>query len=406
MDTAPFKILHCTPTYAPAWNFGGPVLSVSQLCEGLVQLGHDVEVFTSDAGLKNHSDISTNCPTVRNGVKVTYFERIPGLGIHCPGMENAVRKRIKNFDLVHVTGVWQRTSYAICKTAQKYGIPYVVSLRGALGPYSWGQKTLKKAIYYLLREKSNVNNAAAVHYTALQELEECEWLRLPGEPVIVPNGLDTKLWCPAPPGAAKQWRAQNGIAPDELVFLNVGRLHHKKGLDLLPKALAPLRNKRWRMIFVGGDDDGTKDKLQKLFQTFDLTDHLSFLDACQPSELPVIYSASDLFILPSRHENFGNVIIEALACGCPVVISDKVGLHREISAASTGWVLPRKSPAWTNCLQKLLMHPEELEVKASRARSWVEAELSMRKAAFKMADCYSRIVAEKKHFDSDRQTTI
>lgn len=384
-------LLHYIPTYAPAWKYGGPILSVSQLCEGLAQLGYYVEVFTSTAGLENIPEIQPNQPTRRNGVTVTYFEQAPGIGIHCPAMENAVQQRAKDFDLIHITGVWQRTSHAACKAAKQFDIPYVVSPRGALGPYSWRQKTPKKAVYYLWHERFNVINAAAVHYTTQQEQEECRWLGLPGRPIIVPNGLDTNAWQPDPEGA-KQWRQAHGFTSDDFILLNVGRLHHKKGLDLLPAALAPLKGQPWKLVFVGGDDDGTQQQLQTQFQRAQLTAHVSFLNACKPDELPAVYSAANLFVLPSRHENFGNVVVEALACACPVLISDRVGLHREVSAAGTGWVLPRQPPAWTHTLQELLQQPEQLRARAARARPWVEAEFAICQTALQMAEYYSQVV--------------
>ena len=199
------KILHYIPTYAPAWKFGGPVLSVSQLCEGLSNLGHEVEVFTSNAGLNHQPELPLNQEIIRNGVKVTYFAQKSGMGIYCPGMEQAVTARAKEFDIIHITGVWQRTSGAACKAAKNHSIPYIVSPRGALSPYSWRQKTVKKVPYYLWTEAFNVRNAAAIHYTAKQELEECQWLQLPGRDLLVPNGLNTNFWQPATV-EAKAWR--------------------------------------------------------------------------------------------------------------------------------------------------------------------------------------------------------
>lgn len=390
------KILHYIPTYAPAWKFGGPVLSVSQLCEGLANLGHEVEVFTSNAGLDNQPELPLNQPVLRNGVKVTYFEQKPGIGINCPGMEQAVTARAKEFDIIHVTGVWQRTSGAACKAAKNQGVSYVVSPRGALGPYSWRQKTAKKLVYYLWQESFNVRNAAAIHYTSKQELEECQWLKLPGQAFIVPNGLDTKFWQPATT-EAKAWRKSHHLDEDDFVILNVGRLHHKKGLDLLPKALAPLRNQNWQMIFVGGDDDGTKEKLKQQFQTANLIKHIRFLDRCEPKELPAIYDAANLFILPSRHENFGNVVVEALSCECPVLISDQVGLHDEVAEAEMGWVRSRVAAEWTNIISELMQSPNKLQLAAAKSREWIESTFSIQRTSMRMAEHYIQITKKYYH---------
>ncbi|MEH1913986.1 glycosyltransferase [Nostoc sp.] len=387
------KILHYIPVYAPAWQFGGPVLSVSQLCEGLAALGHEVEVFTSNAGLNNQPELPLNQPVIRNGVKVTYFRQEPGMGIHCPGMEQAVTARAREFDIIHITGVWQRTSGAACKAAKHQGVAYVVSPRGALSPYSWQQKTAKKILYYLWQERFNMTNAAAIHYTSKQELQECLWLKLPGKSFIIPNGLNTEFWQPALE-EAKIWRKSQNLSEDDFILLNVGRLHHKKGLDLLPQALAPLRNLNWRMVFVGGDDDGTKAKLQQQFQAANLSDRVIFLERCEPKKLPAIYSAANLFVLPSHHENFGNVVVEALACRCPVLISDKVGLHDEIIESGMGWVLPRVVKEWVDFISQVIRVPERLQPVKYSSRAWVESAFSIENTASQIVNYYLDIIKE------------
>lgn len=381
------KILHYIPVYAPAWQFGGVVLCISQLCEGLVHLGHEVKVFTSNAGLNHQLEFPLNQPIIRNGVEVTYFAQQPGMGINCPGMEQAITARAREFDIIHISGVWQRTSGAACKAAKSQGVSYVTSLHGALGPYSWRQKTAKKVAYYLWKERFNVSNAIAIHYTTQQELKECQWLQLPGKAFVVPNGLDTKFWQPLLT-QAKAWRHLQGFSEDDFLILNVGRLHHKKGLCLLPKALEPLRNLNWSMVFVGGDADGTKAKLQQQFQAANLSERVRFIDTCEPKHLPAIYSAANLFVLPSYHENFGNVVVEALACGCPVLISDGVGLHNEVAQAGVGWVRSRVANEWTTAIQELMQSPTTLQTLASASRTWVESVFSIEKTSQQMANHY------------------
>lgn len=385
------KILHYIPVYAPAWKFGGPILSVSQLCQGLANLGHEVEVFTSNAGLENQPEIPLNKQIIRNGVKVTYFEQKPGMGIHCPGMEQAVKERVREFDIIHVTAIWQPTSGTACKAAKNQNIPYIISPRGSLCPYSWRQKTVKKAVYYLLQESFNIRNASGIHYTTKQEFEECNWLKLPGQPFIIANGLDTKFWQPVT-DKAKEWRKSQNINKDDFIILNVGRLHDKKGLDLLPEILSPLRDLNWKMIFVGGDDDGTKALLERKFKAANILGKVIFLNRCEPKELLAIYSAANLFVLPSRHENFGNVVVEALACECPVLISDKVGLHNEISQADMGWVRPRVAVEWTNIIKELIQSPNRLKKVASTSKKWVESVFSIENTALQMANNYLEII--------------
>src|SRR5262249_8821835 len=149
----------------------------------------------------------------------------------------------------HVTGIWQQTSVAACRAAHRAGIPYVVSPRGALGEYSWGQKTLKKKLYYWLFENRNVNQASAIHYTSMREMRECRRLALKPQWKVVPNGLDLSKWH-RQPQLGKEWRKQLEIDEKDVVYLNTGRLHHVKGLDLLPAVLKALPFSNWKMIFI------------------------------------------------------------------------------------------------------------------------------------------------------------
>ncbi|HET8645528.1 MAG TPA: glycosyltransferase, partial [Vicinamibacteria bacterium] len=327
---APLRILHYTPAYGSAPGFGGPPLSVSRLCEALARLGHQVSVHTSSAG-RPQAEQDRDLLRQEKGVAVHYFARRAGMGINSPGMEEAVRRDAGGFDLVHVTGVWQRTSFAACRAARAAGLPYVVSPRGALAPYTWTQKTLKKAAYFAWRELRNLRGAAGLHYTTAQEQRECRWMRLPGRAAVIPNGFDPTAW-PIDGEAARRWRRQHGLSEGPLL-LSVGRLHHKKGLELLPHALARVAARPWMIAFVGADEDGTGRRLAEAFARCGLGERVRLLPECPARELPAAYAASSLFVLPSRNESFGNVVVEALLCGCPVLISDRVGLHREVAQA-------------------------------------------------------------------------
>jgi glycosyltransferase involved in cell wall biosynthesis len=382
------KILYYMCVYAPAWQFGGVVTWANQLCENLVGLNHQLEVFTTNCGLEHSSDIPLGQPIKYNNVTVNYFPYHKNyLGIQSPQMETAIFSRIQEFDIVHISGVWQPTSYSACQAAKKFNIPYISTLHGSLSPYSWSQGFLKKSLYYLWQENWNVSNASAIHYTAQQELEECRWLNLPGKPIIIPNGLDPDFWKPDPI-RSKQWRKKHGFQEDDFLLVNIGRLHHKKGLDLLPSVLEKIRDLKWKMIFVGDDDDGTKKQLISQFKALNLLDKIYFLPKCEPKDLCSIYSAVNLFVLPSRHENFGNVVIEALSCGCPVIISDKVGICKEIKESKMGWVLKRNIKDWANQLRTLISNRQLLSPITITSREWVQSKFSIYQTAKQMVLSY------------------
>ncbi len=331
--------------------WGGPVRSVSTLCEELARQGHDVTVFTTDAGLGPADIPMRTAAVLRNGVKVHYYPRDPGFGIKSSALEEAVRVRAKEFDLIHVTAIWQRTGTAACRAAWAAGVPYVISPRGALGPYSWTRGTLKKLAYYFLHERRNLHTAAGFHYTSAMEKLECRRFRFGQACCIVANGIDFQLWARNEVSGAA-WRQAGSMAAGDTVLLYAGRLHHKKGLDLLPSVLDKLQDENWVMAFVGKDEDGTGNRLQAEFSRRGLSSRVRFLPGVDPASLVAAYSGADVLVFPSAHENFGNVAVEAAACGCWVLASAQVGVAHELAALGAGECLPRETAAWATALDR------------------------------------------------------
>jgi glycosyltransferase involved in cell wall biosynthesis len=356
------------------------------LSEGLVKSGFEDTDFTTNAGLEKDKSIPTDRPVVRNGVEVCYFPTTRGVGtIRSSALESAVRKRTKQFDLLHVTGVWQPTSVAACRAAEAAGIPYVVSPRGALSPYSFGQKALKKRLYWWLFERRNCNRAATVHYTSSQEKREASRLQLRGRAVVIPNAIDLSCWY-RDADAGRSWRESilsGGDSASRKVLLTAGRLHHKKGLDLLPDALGVLpRSLDWHWVLLGDDEDGTKAGLQAQIAKLDLTGRVTFQPAASTEQLRAAYSGSDLLLMPSRHENFGNVAVEALACGCRALLSDHVGAAEDLRAFDGVTVAARESGVWAEEIKARLSKPANVDCQA------VQSRFAAHTVASRMGDAY------------------
>jgi glycosyltransferase involved in cell wall biosynthesis len=176
------------------------------------------------------------------------------------------------------------------------------------------------------------------------------------------------------------------------LYLSVARLHCTKGLDLVVRALAPLRGRNWRLAFVGNDADGTKAKLVRLASDLGLADQVSFHSTVSESQLPAIYSAGDLFVLPSYHENFGNVVLEALACGCPVLISDQVAILEYLVGIKGVVVRKRDISLWSEVLERALSRGDDLKTSADD-RVELERRFSVSDCARKMMEFNSRVIA-------------
>ena len=104
------KILHVIPSYEPAWAFGGTVTATSQLCRALAGAGVDITVYTTDAdGRGGHLAVPIAQPVDVGGVRVYYFHCNigPGSAFHSSGLSKTLRATVKDFDLVHVSAIWQ-----------------------------------------------------------------------------------------------------------------------------------------------------------------------------------------------------------------------------------------------------------------------------------------------------------
>jgi glycosyltransferase involved in cell wall biosynthesis len=253
-------------------------------------------------------------------------------------------------------------------------------------------KRLKKLLYYLVAERKNISQAAGIRVSSKMEADGSSRFASKGQELrIIPNGLDFGSWN-RDVDAGKQWRAEAGIPADCFLYLSVGRLHKIKGLELVVKALAPLRGQNWHLAFVGDDEDGSGAELGREAKKLGLVDQVSFHPTLPGSKLQAVYSAGDLFVLPSHHENFGNVVLEALACECPVLISDQVGISGDLLGIRGVQVRKRDLSLWSEALTSALAGRSEVKSNSSD-RKELERRFSIHHCARKMMEFHESAIA-------------
>lgn len=383
------RVLHFLPVYAPAWQFGGPVLSVSRLCEALVQAGIELRVITTNAGLPDLPAEQLGRTHLLNAVHVTYYpvDRHGGT-IHSRALLEALSEQIAWADVVHLSSIWQPLGLPVQQAAHAAGVPVIQTLRGALGPYSWRRGWWKKIPYFLLKERPLLQRAAALHCTTDQEAREINWLQLKAPVQVLANPIDlSQLHCD--PALGQEWRERMALPIDQPLLLVAGRLHHKKGLDLLPEVLQALAHIPWQIMFLGEDDDGTGRSLQRKFGEVGLSNRCHWYRSLPARELIGPYNAADWLLLPSRHENFGNVVVEALACGCGSLISDRVGVADSLPGCPGVLVADRSKRAWVQLLERALRsHRPGLD-----AEDWVKDRFSAQLIARQAQQLYAGVLS-------------
>ena len=369
------KILHFIPVYAPSWSYGGPVRSVSVLAEEQARQGQEMTVLTTNADLAKAAYPGDGRPVQRNGVTVHYYEGNLARGIVSPALEEAVGVHVARCDILHITAIWQRTARAAHRAAAKYRKPVVVSPRGALGPYAWKRNRLAKVAYHYLFERHHLRRVAGFHYTSRQEAAESAPYGFGRPACVLPNGLSEASWL-RNEAAGSAWRTQLDIPREAQLLLYVGRLHHKKGLEILPAVLSRVMAARGgtmiHLVLVGPDEDGTQGRLTEAARHSGFGGRLHWVPTVPEAELCAAYSAADLFVLPSLHENFGNAAIEALACGCPALVSAETACLEYGAGLGMSGVGQHTPEAWTAAILS------ELDQSSSRLGTRERATLMQR----------------------------
>ena len=385
------RVLHFLPVYAPAWQFGGPVLSVSRLCEGLVQQNVDVRVITTNAGLPNFPIDQLGVVQSVNGVQVIYYPVDQERGaIRSRALVDALFEHLNWADILHLSSIWQPLGIPVQNAAHAVGVPVIQTLRGALGPYSLRHGWWKKVPYFWLKERPLLQRVAVLHCTTSQEEREISWLGLRAPVQLLPNPVDlSQLFFS--PQLGQEWRQSIGISSTEPLLLVAGRMHHKKGLDLLPSVLQTLAHRSWQIVFLGKDEDGTGSRLKNELRQVGLSDRCHWLEQLPADQLVGPYNAADCLLLPSRHENFGNVVVEALACGCGVLVSDRVGVSESIRHCPGVTISTRSSRSWSFHLQNVLTAKRPGLISAE----WVLKHLSQSEVAWQAKRIYHSILSHE-----------
>lgn len=387
------KILNITPAYEPAWHLGGVVRGVSQVCRGLAKLGHEVTVFTTDSGQDRGLEVPVNTGVDVGGVEVFYFKTDFFLNFaYSRSLGQACRRRIKDFDLVHLTAFWCYPGIVGGHYARTAGIPYVVSTAGTLRPSAMQYKWFKKWLYLYLVEFRNLRGAAAIRCVTTMEREQNDYLPLTTPSFILANGIDPKEFhnLPAKPEA----RRRLGLPEDKTIAIFIGRLTPEKNVDVLLQGLELNKGKGLDLLLIiAGPDFGELRKLEAQAKNSGIGEAVRFLGMITPEERNIWLSAADFLCLTSEDESFGYTAVEALFAGLPVLITEGVGIHREVAADGAGIVVPLKVEAVARGLASMAINRGQREQMAKKALNCARQHFDLQTVAIKMTRAYEDILS-------------
>ena len=357
------RLLNVTRSVDP--GNGGTAEGLRQSIAASAALGHLEEVVTLDPG---------DAPGVRDypaplhvlgpaATKYGYSDRlVPWL-----------RERAASYDAVIVHGLWQYQSLATWKALRHGRVPYVVYPHGMLDPWfkeRYPLKHLKKRLYWRLAERRVLRNAAAVLFTTEEEARRAtlSFRGYQANSVVVGYGINVDA--SARVGSAADFFARWPRLRGQRVVLFLGRIDEKKGCDLLIKAFARVAalEPRLHLVIAGpGESSPLARAHAALATSLAVADRITWTGMLTGTDKWSALHAADVFALPSHQENFGVAVVEALAVGLPVLVSDKVNIWQQIVSGGAGFSAPDDVDGTTTLLQRWLALSLEQRVAMQQA---------------------------------------
>lgn len=374
------RILHVIPSISPAR--GGPSTVVKQLAEGQAKAGLEVTVATTDDDGPARRWQPASDTEQREGVLYRIFPRQSSFYSISLPLARWLNRGLRRFDAVHIHSLFSFPAAVAARAAIRNRVPFVVRPLGTLNTWGIGnRRPWLKRLSLRFVETPILEGARAVHFTSDQEREEAANLAIEHRPVVIPNPVEAAL-----PEASER-------DPGMVLFL--GRIHRVKGLDLLLPAMAEVirQHPSTRLVIAGDGDPQLIADLRSSARQLGIAAKVEWTGAVAGRDKARLFARAGIFVLPSYSENFGIAAGEALAAGVPLVVSDRVAIHREVTRAGAGLVVPCETAALSGAMTRMLGDGDFARQCAEAGRKLVQERYSTAAVTSQLIRLYQEISA-------------
>lgn len=307
---------------------------------------------------------------------------------------NEIKK--DNSDVVHLLGVFDFYAAALSVSDKRI----VFSPHGTFMKEAYNMKKLKqvkKNIYMKIVGKKILDKSSKIHLITEEERNHflSFYPEFQNKTVVIPNGLnlsgyEIKI-------KKTSFSDKYTMLKEKKIVLYLSRLNWTKGIDILIKgfSMAHKERKDIMLVMAGKDDgDGYEKKVRKWVEEEGIKEVVLFTGMLTGKDKLMALYGSNIFILPSYSENFGMAIIEAMACGLPVVVSNKVGIVREIKQWQSGIIIePTVDGVYQGLKACLEMESYKRQEMIDRARKMVEVLYDIDKVSNRMIELYQEVIS-------------
>jgi glycosyltransferase involved in cell wall biosynthesis len=374
-------ILFVTPSYKPAYCYGGPTISVSQLAEALVENGHKVTVYTTTANGEKELDVETGKQVSLNGVSVYYFKRITGDHTHISfALWRRLTKNAGFFDIIHLQSWWSLLilgSAIICVLKRK---KYVVSPRGMLSDYTMntGLSFSKKMLHIIIGKR--LLRRSYLHATSSLEWKDFFKINRNVKGFVIHNLVDL------PESGMNMAAEKNEVFT--IGFLS--RIDPKKGLEILFQALSEV-SFNYTLKIAGAGEKQYIRSLQFLATKLGISNNITWEGWKGANRKFEFFKSLDLSVLTSYNENFALTIIESLSVGCPVLVSNKVGLEDYVQSNQLGWICKPNPESIRDVINEIYNKRDETDKIREKAPEIVNRDFNRHSLACQYTSNYHRL---------------
>ena len=373
------------------------------LCGQQEQLGHDVTVVATNLDGANLLEVSLDKPVSVGNIDVSYFpvdgwvNRIPVPMIRrfavSSRLDGWLREHVSDFDIVHVHAIYLYPSLVACAACRRAKIPYVISPYGNLDPVTHLHHRLIKEIYLAAFERRDLNGAAAIHFMSRGEQSLAKGFATSARTEVINLGLPPEKFVSLPNKGT--FRARHPELASKRLIMYLGRISYSKGLDLLATAFGLLakRHSDAHLLLIGPDYEGYGKLVSRVLSEQGVEERATFMGMVTEEEKLSALVDADVFVLTSYTEGFGLAMLEAMACGAPVVLSDQASLAPELAAADAVLTTELRPEAIAEAVERVLSDDAEAERLTRNGRVLVAKRFTWPALAGKFLDLYQECVA-------------
>jgi glycosyltransferase involved in cell wall biosynthesis len=364
-------------TVAGLWRNSGVTDAVVYAANGGVGAGHPISVITwADAEAIPHAAFAPE-------VELRLLTRSGHVLQRLRCFRQALRNQVRTFRqaghrvVIHDHGLWLESNLAAAWVASALQAPLMISPHGMMEPWALTHRAGKKRLAWWLYQQRCLRTAQRIHVTAPAE-QAAVIARLPGAPTrIIPLGT-------APS------RAMSFCDTKTAVFLS--RIHPIKGIDLLLDAWAKAVAPDWQLLMVGPDEGGYARVVADQIVALGLENRVKLLGPLYGADKAQVLADGALFVLPSRSENFGLVVAEALMAGVPVITTDATP-WLDLNQRGCGWTVAVDVDALADSLREATQLPaERLRAMGQVGRDWMLADFTWEAYGQRMAALYEELI--------------